>query len=152
LLEYIRTHWRKMLEWGATTWWETWEPKGSFCHGWSSGPNFILQAEILGVKPDSPGWNTIRIEPHPAGLAWARGSVPTPRGTVSVEWNAEKEFALQVSVPAPARVTVPTRHAGVVTVTKTERDLPAEVTRAVQGSMEVTVFLPEPGTYRLHSY
>ncbi|MEK7670762.1 MAG: alpha-L-rhamnosidase, partial [Bacteroidota bacterium] len=28
-LEYIRKHWRNMLDWGATTWWETWEPKAS---------------------------------------------------------------------------------------------------------------------------
>jgi alpha-L-rhamnosidase len=153
LLEYIRTHWRKMLEWGATTWWETWEPKGSFCHGWSSGPNFILQAEILGVKPDSPGWETILIQPHPAaGLAWARGSVPTPRGTVSVEWNAEKDFTLQLSVPAPARVTVPTRPGAIVTVTRTDGDFPEEVNRAVQGRTEITLVLPEPAAYRIHSY
>ena len=51
------------------------------------------------MKPFKPGWEEILIEPHPAGLAWARGKVPTPKGIVSVEWKQEDDFLVTVDIP-----------------------------------------------------
>ena len=111
-LEYIRDRWSSMLTWGATTWWENWHTNGSLCHGWSSGPTYFLQSEILGVKPERPGWDGIVIEPHPADLSWMRGTVPTPHGPVSVDWKGGQKFPLRVEVPAKARVQLPGREIG----------------------------------------
>ncbi len=107
MLDYLRSQWKPMLDWGATTWWENWEPIGSFCHGWSAGPTMILPSEILGVKPRTPGWEEVLVAPHPGELAWARGNVPTPHGQISVEWTQDEEFSLLIATPVPGIVRLP---------------------------------------------
>ena len=154
-LHYTRTNWGKMLDWGATSWWEQWDPKASACHGWSSGPTWFLQAEILGVKPFKPGWEEILIEPHPAGLARASGKVPTPKGIVSVEWKQEGDFSVTVDIPVSARVIVPVSKEGQVSVASGEggsvaKQVPAQVERLPGGYGRATVLLPNPGVYRIN--
>jgi hypothetical protein len=150
-LEYMRTQWGAMLEWGATTWWEQWEPKASFCHGWSSGPTCFLQSEILGVKPAKPGWDEILIAPHPAGLQWAEGKVPTPHGMISVHWEVGSGFAVHIEIPAPAVVTVPRGKNGIVTVTAGEENRPMQAKRLHDRGGNIALMLSEPGTYRVYS-
>jgi hypothetical protein len=151
MLEYMRTQWKKMLDWGATTWWEVWEPKASFCHGWSSGPTCILQAEILGVRPGKPGWEEIIVAPHPSGLAWARGKVPTPHGPVSVDWSMENEFTMMIDTPTAARVSMPMMNQEVMSVTTGDDNLPANAERLPECEHHVAFILREPGRYRFRS-
>ncbi|MBK7258517.1 MAG: family 78 glycoside hydrolase catalytic domain [Ignavibacteriae bacterium] len=151
MLDFIRERWTRMLEWGATTWWETWEPNVSHCHGWSAGPTYYLQSEILGVKPGTPGWEEITIEPHPAGLAWARGTVPTPRGTVTVEWKQENGLMVRIDVPAPSRVRLAGPGTAVVTRVVGGEGKPWVPEQHV-GDRGYTVYLvPEPGVYEFRS-
>jgi alpha-L-rhamnosidase len=151
VLEFVRTEWGKMLDWGATSWWEVWEPKASFCHGWSSGPTQILQAEILGAKPAKPGWEEINIHPHPAGLAWARGRVPTPRGTVSLEWKMDEEFTMSLDIPAMTNLTIPLLKGGIVAVTDLDGNIPSHVKQLPDLKRRARFFLREPGKYRASS-
>jgi len=150
-LEYIREHWKKMLDWGATTWWEVWEPKASLCHGWSSGPTHYLQAEILGVKPGTPGWEEICIIPHMAGLTWARGKVPTPRGTITVEWKREEDFTMTVEIPARATVAVPVLEQGDISVTTDGEQSSGLIERLSDDTRYVTFALRKPGKYLVRS-
>jgi len=84
-LAYIRQRWGKMLEAGATTWWETWKPQPSYCHGWSSAPTYCLPADLVGLRPTSPGWRTAIIEPNVRDLKQATAIVPTPIGDISAK-------------------------------------------------------------------
>jgi hypothetical protein len=43
----------------------------------------------LGVTPAEPGYAKARIAPRLGELAWAKGSVPTPHGLISVDASAE---------------------------------------------------------------
>jgi len=150
-LQYVRERWGKMVDWGATTWWETWEPRASLCHGWSSGPTYFLPAEILGIKPGKPGWEEIVIAPHPGELAWARGKVPTPHGIVSVEWTMEDSFTLSVDVPRKSVVTVPLMKHGVVSVTTQAGNVPTSADRLPDANGYAQLLFNEPGTYRIRS-
>ena len=73
--------------------WETISPYGggptggSWDHGWSSGAAPALTNYALGVQPTSPGFATFSVTPHPDGLQWARGTVPTPHGEIRVSWR-----------------------------------------------------------------
>ncbi len=106
-VEIIHERWGRMLEKGATTFWEVfgnWTDSRS--HGWSTGPTMLLQAEILGVQPVAPGFKVFRIQPHPIDLTWAQGVVPTPQGDISVTWQSRQEesdeeisFGLKICVP-----------------------------------------------------
>ena len=67
-----------------------------YTHGWwdESHPDTsvsdLFQNYLLGVEPVEPGFRVFRIAPQPPdGLAWARGSVPTPHGRIEVEWRRE---------------------------------------------------------------
>ena len=103
-----------MLE-AATTVWESFPsgttgsngfPTRSHCHAWLSAPSYFLNRIVLGIKPTSPGGRTIRISPQLCGLTWARGSVATIRGAVSVSWRLSGERALEVTCQAPEGVQV----------------------------------------------
>lgn len=97
-LEVLK-RWGRMLEEGATTWWEDWEG-GVRCYGASSGPTYLLSAYILGVMPLEPGWRKFRVMPRPCGLEWVEGEVPTPFGKVSASWRLEGG-KLRLSLDAP---------------------------------------------------
>ncbi|MEU0430118.1 alpha-L-rhamnosidase C-terminal domain-containing protein [Streptomyces sp. NPDC006290] len=79
----------------------------SMAHGWSTGVLPALTHQLLGALPTSPGYATWEVRPHPGGIAWAQGQLPTPQGPLQVKWeNSAKVFMLTVRVPAGTRGAV----------------------------------------------
>ena len=87
--------WLQFLVNGFDTIGECWG-WGTHVHGWSCTPTRDMVFYTLGVTPAEPGYTTARIAPHLGKLAWAKGSVPTPHGLISVSVNAN-----QVTVKSP---------------------------------------------------
>jgi alpha-L-rhamnosidase len=105
--------WANILFRGGTFTWEVWEPSDangdSMSHGWGSNVSVEIQRSLLGVRPTSPGFATLEVVPPDSGLSSATGTVPTPRGPVTVSWRrnaAPPGFSLDVSVPANTAATV----------------------------------------------
>ena len=95
--------WQRMLDLHCTTWCENPDDPRSECHGWSSAPIYEFSARVLGVTPLVDGYTAVRIQPDVEAfpLSWARGTVPTPRGVISVAWERNAGvFTLTVSLPA----------------------------------------------------
>jgi Bacterial alpha-L-rhamnosidase C-terminal domain/Bacterial alpha-L-rhamnosidase 6 hairpin glycosidase domain len=122
-LDLIRREWGDMLAHGPGTMWETigpggtapLGPDGSWDHGWSSGAAPALTDEVLGITPAAPGFGSYSVAPHPSGLAWARGTVPTPHGTISFSWRrAGKTFTARVDAPVAGTISLPVQ--GVTTL------------------------------------
>jgi len=107
-LDYIRTNWGRMLDWGATTFWEQWNTNNSLCHGWASAPTSHLPAFILGVRPTEPGFKRFSVSPNTGDLKWAKGVIPTPHGSIEIEWSKE-ELSVVVPEGTIADVTLPGR-------------------------------------------
>ena len=94
LLALLRSYWGQMLERGAVSWWEIFdptEPPGklpdklwSQCHAWSAGPGHLLPTYVLGVAPLEPCWKTIAFRGDLGDLDLAEGRIPTPLGTIEV--------------------------------------------------------------------
>ena len=122
-LDWLRTYWGGMLDEGATSFWESYDlrwPKNnshlslqadgtsgyfvSLAHGWSSGPTAWLTENVLGIRPTSPGYNTVEIRPDLLGLEFARGSVPTPHGSIRIDIDKQKGIALDL--PSGVEATV----------------------------------------------
>ncbi len=100
-LNLIRTQWGAMLDWGTPTFWEKWTPTDSLCHAWSTGPTRDLQAQWLGLTPTAPGWSEWRLSPVINDLTWAKGAVPTPKGTISASWTrGSNNLRMVFNVPA----------------------------------------------------
>ncbi len=163
MLRMFRERWGFMLEKGATTFWETFPgwTKGrwtrSWCHGWSAAPTYFLTTEILGVKPAEPGFVTVDISPHPCGLKWARGRVPTPRGDIEVEWRLPEGGGFELTVDLPqgtkGRVSLPIFGEARALFINGEKASPKRRPRGVERiSFEadcVEVFLSRAGSWRL---
>ena len=105
----IRRGWKVMLDGGATTWWEHWHPRASWCHAWSGAPTYLLPAWTVGVRPLAPGFAKVLIAPTLCDLEQAAASVPTPRGLVAVSVRRERDtgaLTLEASVPKGAVATI----------------------------------------------
>ncbi|GCE19835.1 family 78 glycoside hydrolase catalytic domain [Dictyobacter kobayashii] len=110
VITLMRDQWGRMLEKGATTFWETFPNLNSphwsrsLCHGWSAAPAYFLSTQVLGIQPSEPGYQRVRIAPQTSGLQWARGTVPTPHGDIQVSWT-QQDSAFQIEVILPANIT-----------------------------------------------
>jgi hypothetical protein len=129
-LNWIRQYWGGMLNEGATSFWEGYDPswyKGSdfhaalqadaqsgyqtsLAHGWSSGVTPWLMEEILGIHPRAAGFSQVDIRPDLIDLQWAKGAEPTPHGllTVSIQKQASGIInTIDLPPGTAARVSVP---------------------------------------------
>lgn len=101
-LAVVRRYWGAMLERGATTFWESFDPDEdrateldlygrryavSRCHGWSGAIAGTLATYVLGVQIREPGGRRLVLRPQLGNLAWAEGAVPTPLGLVKLRWT-----------------------------------------------------------------
>ena len=126
LVDATTDGWANILSRGATFTWEVWNPSDiigdSMSHGWGSTMVPEIQRSLLGVRPTGPGFATFDVAPPPAGLDWALGTVPTPRGTVSVAWRkptpTDPRFAVDVTVPANSTATLTVASNGAAGITE----------------------------------
>jgi hypothetical protein len=97
ILGRIRKYWGPIEASGSPTIWETgvYQPgkvsfsnAGSLCHGFATAPAYFFHTIILGIKPVTPGFLLFDISPSPSGLKWAKGTVHTPGGNITVSWVA----------------------------------------------------------------
>ncbi len=92
--------WHDMLATGLTTFAEKPDPTRSDCHAWSASPVYELLATVCGIEPASPGFTTVRIEPHLGALHHAEGKVPHPLGDITVSLDRTLTgLTAQVSLP-----------------------------------------------------
>ena len=123
LLQQECPSWLYPVTMGATTIWERWDsmlPDGTINPGQMTSFNHYalgavadwMHRVIGGIAPLEPGYARVLVAPQPGGgLTWARASVATPQGPVSVAWRQDQDggFALDVDLPADvdARVRLP---------------------------------------------
>src|SRR3954469_16248335 len=93
--------WKGMLALGLTSAPENPEPTRSDTHAWAAHPNYGLLATVLGVRPSSPGFRTVRIAPALGPLRHAEGRVPHPYGDIDVSFVREGERGLRADITLP---------------------------------------------------
>jgi alpha-L-rhamnosidase len=97
--------WREMLEVGLTTFAEI--PDASVrsdCHAWSAHPDYDLLRIVAGIKPGSPGFRTVRVEPHLGTLGHLEAALPHPSGPISVSYRRDGT-ALEAKITLPPGLT-----------------------------------------------
>jgi alpha-L-rhamnosidase len=85
----------------------------SLAHGWSTTPTSALSGYVLGVQPVTAGYATWTVEPHPGDVSWVEGRVPTPHGSITVDWAGQSsagKFTMAVTAPrgTSGTIAVPT--------------------------------------------
>jgi alpha-L-rhamnosidase len=74
----------------------------SLCHAWAgTSPVMAISRGILGIEPIAPGYHAISVSPQPCALDSVRGSVPTPRGPIEIEWRAKQGQQLKGEITLP---------------------------------------------------
>jgi hypothetical protein len=104
---YIETLglWRDMLGLGLTTFAEKPDPTRSDCHAWSASPNYDFLATIAGIEPASPGFKTVKIEPHLGALTHIEGKMPHPDGTISFSLKRKGNNGIEGEIILPENLT-----------------------------------------------
>jgi hypothetical protein len=97
--------WRTMLAMGLTTTAESPEPTRSDSHAWSAHPNYGLLATVLGIRPASPGFRSVRVAPSLGPLKRAEGRMPHPLGDIDVRLERSDEVGLRGEVTLPPGLT-----------------------------------------------
>jgi len=111
--------WLFSVKHGATTIWERWDgwtpDKGfqdpgmnSFNHYSLGSCGEYLFGYIGGIRPASPGFKTILIDPVIRdGLTWANTSFDSIHGKIATKWKVDgKRLRLEVVVPANTTATI----------------------------------------------
>ena len=102
---------------GATTIWERWDsmlPDGTINPGEMTSFNHYALGAVAdwmhrcigGIAPLEPGYSKVLIAPQPGGdIHWARSSLETSHGTISVSWSRKDDDPIELDVVVPDGVT-----------------------------------------------
>ena len=96
--------WRHMIELGSTVTLEAWDqkfkPNLTWNHAWGAAPANVIARDLIGIRPASPGFREIVIQPRIGNLPKASLKMPTPRGDVSVVIENGTSFRMKINTPA----------------------------------------------------
>lgn len=95
------TPWRKMVDSGLTTFAETPDPTRSDCHAWSASPVYYFLSLVSGIKPASPGFKSVRIEPNFGSLKSIDATMPHKLGTIIVKLRKDNKNNLRGEITLP---------------------------------------------------
>jgi len=96
--------WHTMLANGLSTWAEQPEPTRSDSHAWSAHPNIDLLTTVAGITPSAPNFAAVDITPGLGPLHHLAAVYPSPRGDISVEYNASPQ-TVNASLTLPPSLT-----------------------------------------------
>ena len=85
------TPWKQMLDAGLTTFAEIPGNARSDCHAWSASPVYYFLSLVSGIKPASPGFESVRIEPNPGSLKNIDATMPHKLGAIHVKLQKDKD-------------------------------------------------------------
>lgn len=88
-LALIEQSYGRLIDLGATTWWENFTANTRYAnalsHGWGSAPTWFLTTYVLGARQTGPQeWS---LQPALAGISSASGSIPLLGSSLEVSWN-----------------------------------------------------------------
>jgi alpha-L-rhamnosidase len=103
-LALIERHHGRLLERGATTWWESFysaeRPDQALSHAWGGSPTWFLTTHALGLRQTGPrSW---QLRPALAGLSRAEGVLPLPGGDLAAGWRRTGCGRYELTVDGPA--------------------------------------------------
>ena len=136
-LNFMRWYWGSMLEQGATTWREFFDPRlkpdeqqvGSDCYGYGVSASQFLLREVAGIRPAEPGFSSVYFNPLVSVVDSVRARVPTPYGHLTVDWKKDSNGDLEANISSNYPVSV---------IPELESGIAASAT--INVNEEVTVF------------
>ena len=110
----IRNYWGGMLDRGAVTFWEQFDPEApveeqydmygdrfgkSLCHAWAASPIYFLAKYFMGLKFTGVGGKEFVVEPHTEFFDSFDCILPVAEGQVHIVWDG-KELKMETDAEA----------------------------------------------------
>ena len=88
---YLRSldPWRKLLPLHFSTWPEVPGDTRSDSHAWTAHPIYDLLTLVAGVQPATPGFSTVKIEPHLGALPALKAVYPHAAGDILLDYKRQ---------------------------------------------------------------
>jgi alpha-L-rhamnosidase len=106
-LNLVRAHYGRLLDLGATTWWETFNANlrytAALSHGWGGAPTWFLTTYVLGTRQSGP--TTWLVQPSFSGVITASGALPMSEGKLNVRWATPDCRTIQLDITSPPNTT-----------------------------------------------
>jgi alpha-L-rhamnosidase len=96
--------WKQMLDAGLSTFAETPDPTRSDCHAWSASPVYYFLSLVSGIKPDAPGFKSVRIEPNLKNINNIDAKFPHKLGVIQVKLQKDKEDQITGEITLPIQL------------------------------------------------
>ena len=105
VLNKIRNYWGGMLDRGAVTFWEEFDPEApvetqydmygdrfgkSLCHAWAASPIYFLAKYFMGLKFTGVGGKEFVVEPHTEFFDSFDCTLPVAEGQVHIVWDGNE--------------------------------------------------------------
>lgn len=105
VLKMIKEYWGGMLDRGAVTFWEEFDPSvpkeeqydmygdrfgKSLCHAWAASPVYFLARYFMGIQTFCKGDKRYEIKPHTEFFDSFDCRFPVGNGEIHVQWNGEQ--------------------------------------------------------------
>lgn len=119
-LQIIERYYGRMLDLGASTWWEQFRSDlyytSSLCHGWSGAPTWFLSTYVLGARePEAGKWF---VKPAFGTLEQVSGALPLQTGELQLSWSSPscEEATMTLTSPLSTTGEIVIAFAGATTV------------------------------------
>lgn len=105
VLAQIKEYWGGILDQGAVTIWEEFDPRvsgkqkyamygdpygKSLCHAWGASPVYLLGRYFMGVESTATAYKTFLVAPETDLLEVFECTVPVKGGSVDIQWDGAK--------------------------------------------------------------
>ena len=104
VLDKIRAYWGGMLDRGAVTFWEEFDPEApmeeqydmygdrfgkSLCHAWAASPIYFLARYFMGLNITEAGGRSFEVEPHTEYFDSFDCTLPVGDGEIHLTWDGK---------------------------------------------------------------
>jgi hypothetical protein len=100
--------WYNMIRVGSTISMEAWDmkykPNADWNHAWGAVPANIIPRWMWGIRPVTPGWGRIVVQPQLASLQESAITVPTIKGSVQCTFTSLGPRSSRYSITLPSNM------------------------------------------------
>lgn len=118
--------WWNMIKVGSTMTMEAWDmkykPNSDWNHAWGAAPGNVIQRQLWGITPKTPGFGIVQVKPQLGKLKNSSITVPTIKGAVRASYhfvNASRQlYDIELPANVGGELILQDATKGVVTVNK----------------------------------
>lgn len=105
-MQCLQTYWGRILDREGPTWLDK-QSRAVDAGAGAPGPDYFLVSRVVGVRPATPGYVSVQIEPPAIGIDHMAAELPTGGGRLRVEWwrpDSQRTCRVEVQTESDAAI------------------------------------------------